>query len=73
MPRDNICMYMVHIVFMSVVMTVWGLWKCLLCSGRCCGILSLGVLKYGVCNTNKYCLFKVQYPMYIEIQVQWTI
>ena len=22
-------------VFMSVVVTVWGLWKCLLCSGRC--------------------------------------
>ena len=29
------------IVFMSVVMTVWVLWECLLCS--------LGVLKYGVC------------------------
>ena len=22
-------------VFMSVVVTVWGLWECLLCSGRC--------------------------------------
>ena len=21
--------------FMSVVVTVWGLWECLLCSGRC--------------------------------------
>ena len=24
MPRDNRCMYMVHVCFMSVVMTVWG-------------------------------------------------
>ena len=24
MPRDNICMYMVHVCFMSVVVTVWG-------------------------------------------------
>ena len=22
-------------VFMSVVVTVWGLWECLLCRGRC--------------------------------------
>ena len=22
-------------VFMSVVVTVWGMWECLLCSGRC--------------------------------------
>ena len=22
-------------VFMSVVVTVWGLWECLLCIGRC--------------------------------------
>ena len=22
-------------VFMSVVVIVWGLWECLLCSGRC--------------------------------------
>ena len=25
------CMF----IFMSVVVTVWGLWECLLCSGRC--------------------------------------
>ena len=25
------CMF----VFMSVVVTVWGLWECLLCSGHC--------------------------------------
>ena len=25
------CMF----VFMSAVVTVWGLWECLLCSGRC--------------------------------------
>ena len=24
MPRDNICMYMVHVCFMSVVVTMWG-------------------------------------------------
>ena len=27
----DVCMF----VFMSVVVTVWGLWECLLCSGRC--------------------------------------
>ena len=29
------CMYMAHVCFMSVVVNVWGLWECLLCSGRC--------------------------------------
>ena len=24
MPRDNSCMYMGHVCFMSVVVTVWG-------------------------------------------------
>ena len=24
LPRDNRCMYMVHVCFMSVVVTVWG-------------------------------------------------
>ena len=24
MPRDNRCMYMAHVCFMSVVVTVWG-------------------------------------------------
>ena len=24
MPRDNRCMYMAHVRFMSVVVTVWG-------------------------------------------------
>ena len=33
--RDNRCMYMAHVCFMSVVMIVWGLWECLLCSSRC--------------------------------------
>ena len=27
MPRDNRCMYMVLVCFMSVVVTMWGLWK----------------------------------------------
>ena len=34
MTRDNKCMYMAHVCFMSVVVIVWGLWECLLCSGR---------------------------------------
>ena len=35
-PKDNRCMYMAHVCFMSVLVTVWGgLWECLLCSGRC--------------------------------------
>ena len=34
LPRDNRCMYMAHVCFMSVVVIVWGLWECLLCSGR---------------------------------------
>ena len=32
-------------VFMSVVMTVWGLWECLLCSGHC----ESGFLSFRVC------------------------
>ena len=31
MPRDNRCMYMAHVVFMSVVVTVWGV-----CGNVCC-------------------------------------
>ena len=30
MPRDNICMYMAHVCFMSVVLTVWE------CDNVCC-------------------------------------
>ena len=30
----DVCIWCMF-VFMSVVMTVWGLWECLLCSGRC--------------------------------------
>ena len=30
----NVCIWHMF-VFMSVVVTVWGLWKYLLCSGRC--------------------------------------
>ena len=29
----DVCIW--HIFFMSAVVTVWGLWGCLLCSGRC--------------------------------------
>ena len=30
----DVCIYRTFI-FMFVVMTVWGLWECLLCSSRC--------------------------------------
>ena len=30
----DVCIWSMF-VFMSVVVTVWGLWECLLCSGRC--------------------------------------
>ena len=30
----DVCIWCMF-VFMSVVMTVWGLWECLLCSGHC--------------------------------------
>ena len=51
MPRDNICMYMAHVCFMSVVVTGG------VCGNVCCvavvventGCLSLRVLKYVVC------------------------
>ena len=29
MPRDNRCMYMAHVCFMSVVVTCGSLWECL--------------------------------------------
>ena len=52
MPRDNRCMYMAHVCFMSVVVTVWGG----VCGNVCCVaavvkivFFSLGVLKYVVC------------------------
>ena len=35
MARENRCMYMAHVCFMSVIVTVWGLLECLLCSGCC--------------------------------------
>ena len=30
----DVCIWRM-LVFMSVVVTVWGLWECLLCNGRC--------------------------------------
>ena len=47
MSKDNRCMYMAHVCFMSVV-TVWSLWECVLCSGvgKDSGGFSLGVVKY---------------------------
>ena len=30
----EVCIWRIF-VFMSVVVTVWGLWECLLCIGRC--------------------------------------
>ena len=41
----DVCIWRIF-VFMYVVVTVWGLRECLLCSGR---VFSLGVLKYVVC------------------------
>ena len=35
MHRDNRCVYMEHVVFISVVVNVWGSVGGLLCSGRC--------------------------------------
>ena len=50
MPRDNICVYMAHVYFMSVVV------MCGVCRNICCvagvvenSAVSLGVLKYVVC------------------------
>ena len=43
--RDNTFMYMVHIC-LSVVVALWGLWECLLYSGRCLKSVFLGVLLY---------------------------
>ena len=45
--RNNRCIYMAHICFMYVVVTVWGMWKCF-CVADVVGF-SLGVLKYVVC------------------------
>ena len=33
--EDNIYVYGASLFFMSVVVTVWGLWECLLCIGHC--------------------------------------
>ena len=46
----DVCIWRMF-VFMSVVVTVWGLWACLLCSGRSKKLCfySLGVFKYVVC------------------------
>ena len=50
MPRDNRCMYMAHVCFMYVVVTVRCLWECLLCSG-----LSYSVFKPW--NVEVWCMF----------------
>ena len=51
MPRDNRCMFIPHVCFMSVVVIVWGLWEvcCVAIVVKDSGGLSLGVLKYVVC------------------------
>ena len=48
MPRDNRCMYMVHVCFMYVV-GVCGNVCCVEAVVKDSGFLSLGVLKYVVC------------------------
>ena len=51
MPRDNRCMYMAHVAFMSVVVTVWGV-----CGNVCCvaAIVKNSFFSLGVC-----CVFVV--------------
>ena len=51
MPRDNRCMYMAHVCFMSVVVTVWGSVGMFVVAAvvKNSRFLSLGVLKYVVC------------------------
>ena len=51
MSRDNICMYMVHVGFMYVVVTVWGVYGNVCCVSAVVKdiVFSLGVLKYVVC------------------------
>ena len=46
MPRDNRCMYMAHVCFMSVVVTAWGSVGMFVENS---GFLNLGVLNYIVC------------------------
>ena len=62
MPRDNICMYMVHVCFYVCCMIVCGV-----CDNVCCVVavvkdcfFSLGMLKYVVCLCRRYdgcCVF----------------
>ena len=65
MHRDNRCMYMAHVCFMSVVVTVWRF------GNVCCvaavvenSVFSLGVLKYVVClcsGCDGCCVFCLYY------------
>ena len=63
MPRDNRCMYMAHLVFMSVVVTVWVSVGMFVVEQPVLKIVlfsSLGVLKYVVClcsGCDGYCIF----------------
>ena len=51
MPRDNRCVYMAHVCFMSVVVIVWGSVGMFVVLRPLLKIVffSLGVLKYVVC------------------------
>ena len=57
MPRENRCMYMAHVCFMSVVVTVWGSVGMFVEYRPLLKIvfLSLGVLKYVLCLCCKVC------------------
>ena len=63
MHIDNICVYMAHACFMSVVVTVLGslgMFVMLRPLLKIVGVLSIGVLKYGVCLCRGYdgcCVF----------------
>ena len=51
MPRDNRCMYMGMLFYVSVVVKCGGLWNvcCVAAVVKNRGFLELGVLKYVVC------------------------
>ena len=51
MHRDNRCIIWRMFVFMSVVVTVWGLWEvcCVAAVVKNSGFFCLGMLKYVVC------------------------
>ena len=59
MPRDNRCMYMAHVVFMSVVVTATVL--CSVCGAvtvECCVAVLRGCVWYVCCYVRKKALLQ---------------